>query len=59
MIRCFLGKKVGDSLIELDNGDLLSIIPDLLYQRDVWMYFMLKEAYNTRKILRVIVKDIE
>ena len=45
---CVLAKKIGDSLLELSSGELLSIYPDFHYERGTMGFFLLRK-FGTRK----------
>ena len=47
---CVLAKKIGDSLLELSSGELLSIYPDFHYERGIMGFFLLRK-FGTRKIV--------
>ena len=47
---CVLAKKIGDSLLELSSGELLSVYPDFHYERGIKGFFLLRK-FGTRKIV--------
>lgn len=47
---CVLAKKIGDSLLELSSGELLSVYPDFHYERGIKGFFLLRK-FDTRKII--------
>lgn len=53
-IKCVLGQKVGDSLLILEDGNLLPIYPDTFYNQDIQGYWMLKRIGNWWKILKFL-----
>ena len=53
-IKCVKGQKIGDSLLKLDNGNLLSIYPDAFYDRGLEGFWMLKRIGDWLKILKFL-----
>ena len=53
-IKCVKGQKIGDSLLKLDNGNLLSIYPDTFYDRGLKGFWMIKRIGNWLKILKFL-----
>lgn len=53
-IKCVKGRKVGDSLLKLENGVLLPIYPDIFYNRELEGYWMLKRIGSWWKILKFL-----
>lgn len=57
-VICVKGQKVGDSLLILENGNPLSIYPDIFYDKNIEGYWMLKRIGDWWKILRFL-RDLE
>lgn len=53
-IKCVKGQKIGDSLLLLDNGNLLSIYPDIFYDRGLEGFWMVKRVGDWLKILKFL-----
>ena len=53
-IICVKGKKIGDSLLVLEEGCLFSIYPDTFYPRNITGYWALKQIGNYYKIIRFL-----
>lgn len=53
-IKCVKGQKIGDSLLELDNGNFLSIYPDTFYDRGLKGFWMIKKIGDWLKILKFL-----
>ena len=53
-IKCVKGQKIGDSLLLVDNGELLSIYPDTFYNRNVEGFWMLKRIDDRFKIIKFL-----
>lgn len=53
-IKCVKGQKIGDSLLMLEDNNLLSIYPDTFYERGIEGYWMLKKAGNWLEILKFL-----
>ena len=53
-IKCVKGQKLGDSLLKLDNGNLLSIYPDIFYDRGLKGFWMIKKIGDWLKILKFL-----
>lgn len=49
------GKKIGDSIIQLENGDLQFIYPDTFYKQEVMGFWLLKtlgRVYTIERFLK-------
>lgn len=54
MIRCVYGTKIGDSLIQNEDGSFQSIYPDTFYNKGITGYWQLKRIENWWKIIKVL-----
>ena len=53
-IKCVKGRKVGDSLLKLEDGALLPIYPDTFYDRGLKGFWMIKKIGDWLKILKFL-----
>lgn len=53
-IKCVKGQKIGDSLLKLDDGNLLSIYPDTFYNKGLKGFWMVKRIGDWLKILKFL-----
>lgn len=54
-IKCVKGQKVGDSLLELEDGSLQPIFPETFYNRNIMGYWMLKQLGYKWKVEKFIL----
>ena len=53
-IKWVKGQKIGDSLLKLDNGNLLSVYPDTFYDRGLEGFWMIKRIGDWLRILKFL-----
>ena len=53
-IKCIKGIKIGDSLLRDEEGNLITIHPDLFYERGLEGFWMLKKIGMSWKIIRFL-----
>jgi len=55
MIKCIYGTKIGDSILQDEDGTIICTYPDTFYEKGLTCYWMLKLIGYRWEILRVLV----